>query len=113
MTALPCLPCPPCLWVATWEPIVPLCHRIHGEPLDLAVSVYRESGSFDVVLDLSSQPLLPMRLAPFGYVHASTAESVAEAIDALSDMQGEFEKPRYFNYNESICAHSRSELEGL
>ncbi|MGH8743077.1 MAG: 4Fe-4S binding protein [Burkholderiales bacterium] len=27
-------------------------------------------------------------------------------------MTGEFEKPRFFNYKESICAHSRSEIIG-
>ncbi len=96
-------------YLGAYRAVVP---QDSGEALDLAVSVYRESGSFDVVLDLSSQPLLPMRLAPFGYVHATTAEAVAEAIETLSDMQGEFEKPRYFNYNERLCAHSRSELKG-
>ena len=96
-------------YLGAYRAVVP---QDSGEPLDLAVSVYRESGLFDVVLDMSSQPLMPMRLAPFGYVHATTTEAVAEAVDTLNDMKGEFEKPRYFNYNESICAHSRSELEG-
>ena len=96
-------------YLGAYRAVVP---QDSGDALDLAVSVYRESGSFDVVLDLSAQPLLPMRLAPFGYVHANTAEAVAEAIETLSDMKGEFEKPRYFNYNQSLCAHSRSELKG-
>ena len=34
------------------------------KPFDLAVSVYRESGCFDVVLDLSPLPLLTMQLPP-------------------------------------------------
>jgi ferredoxin len=84
----------------------------HPSGLDLAVSVYRESGLFDVVLDLSEQPVLPMRLSPFGYRHATSDESIRDAIDELNDLKGEFEKPRYFNYDENICAHSRSQLDG-
>lgn len=80
--------------------------------LDLGVSVYRESGLFDVVLDLSEQAVLPMRLPPFGYMHATNPTQIETAVEELSGMVGEFEKPRYFNYNESICAHSRSELNG-
>lgn len=82
------------------------------QAFDLAVSVYLQTGCFDVVLDLSEQPLMPMLLPPFGYKHASSAEQIQEAILELQDMKGEFEKPRYFNYNASICAHSRSELNG-
>ena len=80
--------------------------------LDLGVSVYRESGLFDLVLDLSEQAVLSMRLPPFGYVHATDPELIGTAVEELSNMVGEFEKPRYFNYNESVCAHSRSELDG-
>ncbi|MFK7855204.1 MAG: 4Fe-4S binding protein [Granulosicoccus sp.] len=80
--------------------------------LDLGVSVYLESGLFDLVLDLSAEAVLPMRLAPFGYIHARDHEHAEAAVEELSGMVGEFEKPRYFNYNESICAHSRSELNG-
>lgn len=80
--------------------------------LDLGVSVYRESGLFDVVLDLSEQAILQMRLSPFGYVHATEPALIDLAVEELADMAGEFEKPRYFSYNASICAHSRSELDG-
>lgn len=79
---------------------------------DLAVSVYRESGCFDVVLDLSSEPVMPYFLPPFGYRHCQSAEQTAETVDELKQMTGEFEKPRYFNYNADICAHSRSQLAG-
>ncbi|ASJ75116.1 4Fe-4S binding protein [Granulosicoccus antarcticus] len=96
-------------YLGAYRAVVPMAA---GEELDLGVSVYRETGLFDVVLDLSSQAVMPVRLAPFGYVHATTAEAIDEAVDSLNDMRGEFEKPRYFNYNESTCAHSRSELDG-
>lgn len=80
--------------------------------LDLGVSVYLESGLFDLVLDLSAQAVLSTRLAPFGYIHVRDQEHAQAAVEELSGMVGEFEKPRYFSYNKSICAHSRSELNG-
>ncbi|MGQ7845101.1 4Fe-4S binding protein [Granulosicoccus sp. 3-233] len=87
---------------------------LDGEMFDLAVSVYRESGFFDLVLDLSAEPLMPMRLVPFGYVHLGNpdAASLEDAVAALSELTGEFDKPRYFHYEADICAHSRSELDG-
>lgn len=96
-------------YLGAWRAEVPVDD---GEAFDLAVSVYRESGYFDVVLDLSAQPLMSMRLAPFGYLHVADIEQLDEAVSSLSELTGEFEKPRYFNYEASICAHSRSELNG-
>lgn len=81
-------------------------------PFDLAVSVFRESGCFDIVLDLSASPVFAEYLPPFGYRHVSDEATLGLVIEELSELQGEFEKPRYFNYNETICAHSRSELSG-
>ena len=144
--------------------------------MDLAVSMQRPSGRFDLVLDLSPVPVIAARLSPPGYVHVrstmrarasdsgskdssagttsdtasgmpsgtstltapeaafggatdSTADSTpgstldsaneaaneaatAAAIDALAGLVGEFDKPRYFAYDASICAHSRSRLPG-
>lgn len=95
--------------LGAWRAEVPASQ---GEAFDLAVSVYRESGFFDLVLDLSAQPLMTMKLVPFGYVHISDPESLDEAIADLEELTGEFDKPRYFHYESSICAHSRSELNG-
>lgn len=99
-------------YLGAYKALVPAQSIAGKTDHDLAVSVYRESGYFDLVLDLSSTPHMPMRLAPFGYHHAVTDESIAEAVEALVDMTGEFEKPRYFSYNSKVCAHSRSELDG-
>jgi ferredoxin len=37
---------------------------------------------------------------------------MARVIAELREAVGEFEKPRYFNYRENVCAHSRSEVQG-
>lgn len=99
-------------YLGAYSARVPSTLAKQSHDLDLAVSVYRESGHFDLVLDLSEKPLLPMRLAPFGYIHATTDEQITAAVATLADLTGEFEKPRYFEYKRSVCAHSRSELTG-
>lgn len=79
---------------------------------NLATSMHIEKEAFDLVLDLSAAPLISASLPPFGYAPAADADSLAAAVAALPDMVGEFEKPKYFDYQPEICAHSRSELAG-
>jgi len=80
--------------------------------LNLAVSVFRETGAFDLVLDCASTPCIAAELKPFGYKHCAELTNVTEAIDELLALVGEFDKPKYFDYEASVCAHSRSELNG-
>ena len=71
------------------------------------------SEHYDLILDLSDKPLLNMHQPPQGYFapgHDSLA--LARAVNQLAQMTGEFEKPKFFTYKESICAHSRSEITG-
>lgn len=68
-----------------------------------------ETMTVDLILDLSTVPLLNMPMKPPGYFHSPVDEvSLCKMIDALSGMIGTFEKPRYFDYDPSICAHGRS-----
>ncbi|MCW8889607.1 MAG: 4Fe-4S binding protein [Sedimenticola sp.] len=69
-----------------------------------------ETLSADLILDLSPQPHLSMPMKPPGYLVAGTDEvSLAEAAEQLSELVGVFDKPRYFNYDASLCAHKRSD----
>jgi ferredoxin len=75
---------------------------------------------FDLVLDLGSKPLVALHAPPQGYFSwgaAGTALGLASpgfltTVVKLRDMVGEFEKPKFFNYKQSICAHSRNETVG-
>lgn len=68
-------------------------------------------GGFDLVLDLGDLPMLRDEVLPFGYKATGTNEdAIAAAIVELADLQGDFEKPKYFEYDASICAHSRSSI---
>ncbi|MFT5275668.1 MAG: ferredoxin [Saprospiraceae bacterium] len=67
----------------------------------------------DLVLDLSPEPQLSMALKPPGYVFVDVEQDAPnEVIDTLVEMVGTFDKPRYFNYDESLCAHGRSGKPG-
>ena len=69
--------------------------------------------SFDLVLDLSPEPLLRTPDLPQGYL-APGADPLEQALAAaqLAQLVGEFEKPKFFQYKERICAHSRSGITG-
>ena len=68
---------------------------------------------FDLVLDFSAEPRFAMRQPPQGYFIAPADEAaLAGVLGEIREGVGEFEKPRYFAYRESICAHSRSQVTG-
>lgn len=68
---------------------------------------------FDLVLDLSDPPLLRPEVPPPGYYAPGTdPEALEKAIDELPGMRGEFEKPKFFNYDPDICAHGRRGIRG-
>lgn len=71
------------------------------------------SGEFDLVFDMHDTPLLRMHQLPQGYF-APCAEEAAYALAAMEmlELVGTFSKPRFFQYKESICAHSRSKQPG-
>jgi ferredoxin len=67
---------------------------------------------FDLVLDLGAQPWFTMHQPPQGYFAPRDAQVLALAIDEIKDAVGEFEKPKFFQYQQNICAHSRAKLQG-
>ncbi|HEX6003505.1 MAG TPA: 4Fe-4S binding protein [Burkholderiales bacterium] len=71
------------------------------------------SDRFDLVLDLSAEPWFKQHQPPQGY-YAPGRDPLEQAlaVSQLADRVGEFEKPKYFEYREKICAHSRSEIVG-
>jgi ferredoxin len=63
----------------------------------------------DLVLDLGGESLLQMPLKPPGYLTSGSADDELQAaVGELVDLVGTFEKPKYFEYDASICAHGRS-----
>jgi ferredoxin len=72
-----------------------------------------EHARFDLVLDLGASPQIATHQRPHGYHAPGTdAGARAAAVEALMDMVGEFEKPKYFAYKERLCAHGRNRRSG-
>jgi len=78
----------------------------------LGVLATTETGLFDLILDLGSSATIDVQLPPFGYIHADNPDAIENACSQLSEMVGDFEKPKYFDYQQTLCAHSRSQLTG-
>ena len=68
------------------------------------------SESFDLVLDLRVTPAFTQHALPLGYVRWDGL-SLAP-LNKLRSLVGEFEKPKFFNYKQKLCAHSRNEKIG-
>ena len=80
-----------------------------GVPRDGAVS------TCDIVLDLSgSLPLFPAHELRPGYLRADPRDraAVEKMIADAGHLVGTFDKPRFIQLDESLCAHSRSGITG-
>ena len=72
-----------------------------------------ETVKADLVVDLSANPLLTMPIKPPGYLTSLLEEPYLSLVEEeLKGLTGTFEKPKYFNYDASICAHGRSGITG-
>lgn len=67
---------------------------------------------FDLVLDLREMSWFTMHQPPQGYFAPRDETSLQQALAEIVDGVGEFEKPRFFEYAEKLCAHSRAQLDG-
>ncbi len=77
-----------------------------GESVDVGLQFgLGDEETFDLVLDLGDPPALPRQKPPPGYFHAGDEASLARALSALPELVGEFDKPRYFEYDPDICVH--------
>ena len=72
-------------------------------------STVAETQVYDLVLDLTSPPLLHAEvLAPGYFAPDGNPAALQAALAELPELTGEFEKPQYFRYDPTICAHGRS-----
>jgi ferredoxin len=67
-----------------------------------------ETAEFDLVLDLREQSAFTRHTLPQGYFRGATAANLLR----LRELVGEFEKPKFFDYKQKLCAHSRNEQVG-
>ena len=67
-----------------------------------------ETAAFDLVLDLREQSAFTRHALPQGYFRGASAANLLR----LRELVGEFEKPKFFDYKQRLCAHSRNEQVG-
>lgn len=83
-----------------------------GETIELS-KLAQNRPYFDLILNLGSTSLFQTELSPAGYFHTDpTTPALANILAELPNYIGEFEKPRYFQINNDICAHSNRGLTG-
>ena len=83
---------------------------LHGpdERLDLMLPLLGRQHA-DLILDLGRSPALELELPPPGYRHLTWGGAECDAaLDEFAELVGEFDKPRYFQINAALCAHSAS-----
>jgi len=80
--------------------------------IDFERAAQQVSESFDLVLDLGAVPQIALHQPPQGYFHAADDAALIDAVLKLRESVGEFEKPKFFDYRQKICAHSRNEQIG-
>jgi ferredoxin len=69
----------------------------------------------DILIDLSGgAPLFPAPDLRDGYLRADPGDpaAVLRAVLKARDLTGSFDKPRYIQFTEDLCAHSRSKIVG-
>ncbi len=72
-----------------------------------------ESYQCDLILDLrKEEPLFSAQRDGYWSPDPGNPALVHKALFELSDMAGTFEKPRYVNFKEDLCAHSRNGVTG-
>ena len=68
------------------------------------------SEKFDLVLDLRATPAFTQHALPQGYFRWDGHDS--RTLLQVRGLVGEFEKPKFFNYKQKLCAHSRNNTVG-
>ena len=69
-----------------------------------------QNETFDLVLDLRDTPAFAQHALPQGYFRWDEQDS--RVLLKLRALVGEFEKPKFFQYKQKLCAHSRNEKTG-
>ncbi len=84
-----------------------------GDEVSPAALTRPDHPFFDLVLDLRREPGIRLELPPFGYyAPAGDSGRLQRMLAEIPEMTGEFDKPRFFNYDPEICAHGDSGIKG-
>ena len=85
-----------------------------GEARDIGPLSPGDDDLFDLILDLNDTPLLGQEVPPPGYSHcpSSSPREIDRVLSRLARRVGTLYKPRYYHFDESLCAHDRQGVRG-
>jgi len=84
-----------------------------GDVFDLGQAFGIQNGLFDHVIDCGEEAGIKAAIKPPGYYFvADDSAALENALTQIPELIGEFEKPKFFDYNPDICAHGRSGIKG-
>ncbi|HZW73671.1 MAG TPA: 4Fe-4S dicluster domain-containing protein, partial [Caldimonas sp.] len=76
--------------------------------IDFERAAVEQSERFDLVLDLQAAPQIALHQPPQGYFHAADDAALVAAVLRARESVGEFEKAKFFEYRQKLCAHTRN-----
>jgi len=76
--------------------------------IDFERAAEERAERFDLVLDLQDVAQIALHQPPQGYFHAADDAALVAAVLRLRESAGEFEKAKFFDYKQKICAHTRN-----
>ncbi|MBG9388097.1 4Fe-4S binding protein [Caenimonas aquaedulcis] len=91
---------------------VQVCEAAGAIDFDRPAQAFSEA--FHLVLDLRAEAAFRQHAPPQGYFHVpdpADPRSLSTLLE-LRGLVGEFEKPKFFQYKQKLCAHSRNETVG-
>lgn len=83
-----------------------------GEHRDMGPFSPNKDGTYDLVLDLSSVPLICSALPPIGYFAPTDSDALAAALSALPRLVGTFQQRQHIELDPFLCVHSRQGIAG-
>ena len=82
------------------------------ETIALQKLLVSHNPDIDIILDLTNPGYISSEIKPPGYYAPGKSDTALQhALHEIPDLVGEFEKPQYFHYDASICAHGRSGIK--
>jgi len=76
--------------------------------IDFERAAVEHEERFDLVVDLQPRPQIALHQPPQGYFHAADDAALVDAALRARALVGEFEKAKFFEYRQKICAHTRN-----
>ncbi len=87
--------------------------RSANQTVDVNAYLHSPESGFDIVLELLEPSIVKQRIPPVGYFSpGSPPDKQKETLMQLSNLIGEFDKPKYYRFDVDKCAHASNGLEG-